>query len=210
MSLHYLPEDIIIYIIDFIPDNYSSFSFSTISKRIRNVTKKYGYAKHLSITNNDIFTFINRYTQHYNTLKSIKTIDIEDPQLWIPWTFPKIVHFMNCKISRNISPPKSDTEEIKINDFFRFQNKNSILRINWEKFPKLQKLYIYFNDIDFTGIELCKELKIIFIDLGVNNKIIPETIGIIPNLEQIFTNCILSTKTRFISKNITTCIIKNK
>jgi hypothetical protein len=85
--------------------------------------------------------------------------------------WPKIIHLNFCTISEIIDPSYvTNTEELSIKQH-EFVNRNISLKINWNKFPHLKKLKIIAFDIDLTGIDSCKNLKHVDIQIFNKNKI---------------------------------------
>ena len=61
-----------------------------------------------------------------------------------------------------IDPPRDNTTEIlSITDYTR----NSLLHVNWVKLPLLRAIYIRTWDIVFDGMDQCKNLEILCVNL---------------------------------------------
>lgn len=191
MSLETLSTDIILLIMQFIPDNFSSVSFIETCKYIRNIGLKYGYVKHIEFNYQiNFFDFAENCGKHENSIWSIKMQDVRNPQLWIPMRWPKVVSIHNCAISDYIDPPVSGTEEIEIANCY-----DSVVNINWKKFPNLKHINISCKNINFSGIENCTNIESISIQLSKTN-FIPS----LDKLGQISTNCyIITPNSYFIS-----------
>jgi hypothetical protein len=204
MNLEILPTDIILLIIQFIPDNFSSTSFIKTCKHIRNIGKKYGYIKHIEVNYRiNFFDFVDRCSTHQDTICSIKIKDLLNPELWIPIAWPKYIHISFCSIRNIIDPPLSRTEKIEISSY------DSILRINWKKFPNLKHIRISCKNIDFNGLENCTNIEIIFIHLSETKVVLPKFICNFKKLIQISTNCHIPPNLFFISDKLVKCICGN-
>lgn len=153
-------------------NNRDSYSFILVSKRLKTLFYKEGFLKYISfgynIIHTDIYNFSIMCSTHYKSLKSIYVSNTNNPQVWIQSIWPKIIHFNFCTITEIIDPSCiSNTEELSIKQH-EFANRNTTLKINWNKFPHLKKLKIIAYDIDLTDIDTCKNLK--HIDIYIFNK----------------------------------------
>jgi hypothetical protein len=156
-------------------NNRDSYSFILVSKRLKTLFYKEGFLKYISfgynIINTDIYNFSILCSRHYKSLKSIYVSNTNNPQIWMQIIWPKIIHLNFCTISEIIDPSYvTNTEELSIKQH-EFVNRNISLKINWNKFPHLKKLKIIAFDIDLTGIDSCKNLKHVDIQIFNKNKI---------------------------------------
>jgi len=109
-----------------------------------------------------------------------------------------------CKFSSIINPPLSlKTEKLHI-----YNSKESKIRIEWTKFPNLKSLYIDCYDIELKGIEKCKKLETIFIQ--VKNMVINDlsNIGSLTNLRYFISNFKVQNITTFYSQYLTQCLVE--
>jgi hypothetical protein len=121
-----------------------------------------------------------------------------------PW--PKEMIFTNCFIGNDlVDIPESPTEKLIIRD----STNKSIIHIDWQKLPKLKILDIQANDIDFVGLEKCKELEVIRIDLGVD-KYLPNFFADFQNLKVIASTCFAIDPLHFVSKQLKVCLMNKK
>jgi len=152
-----LPDELLLYILDFIPDNQTALTLSKTCKYINNLFHKNGFLKSLSTTSlrYDISDFSNMNIKHKRTLNMFHIYGIKDPHLWL-YKWPKTVYFVSCNFYKGVIDPytKVDTENLSIIDY----NKHKLI-INWKKFPNLIYLNLECDDVEMNGIEECKNLK---------------------------------------------------
>ena len=111
--------------------------------------------------------------------------------------------FTNCFIGDEIVDiPESPTEKLIIRDRYT-------INIDWQKFPKLKFLDIQVNDTNFVGLENCKELEVLRIDLGVD-KYLPNFFADFQNLKVIATTCFAIEPLHFVSKHLKVCLMNKK
>jgi hypothetical protein len=159
-----LPDELLLTILDFIPDNYSAHSLSLTCKYINKLFNLNGYLKFLHVKPvRCLGNFLDMVVKHNKTVNYIYFSNKYDPHLWISSGWFKKVCFIECSFCKNNIDPLSNTitEELYINF-----TKNVKLSINFSKFPKLKKLYINCYDFDNFGIENCTELKNITINMA--------------------------------------------
>lgn len=212
MSLDTLPSDIIKTVIQFIPNNIQSLLFVSLCKTFYNIGKEFGYIKSLNtggVNNIEVMDFLTKCCENHKTLHNITLEGIIDPHLWIPISWPKYVSLIRCPIYGYIDSPISNTEYLDITDPHRNKNIIKTVRINWKKFPKLKKLYLYLPLVDLTGIEACQDLEILVINLHISIPL-PQDISKLPNLVRLITNCNMAEKTHFVSKRLTECNMGNE
>lgn len=213
MSFQNIPSDLFSYILQFIPDNKTSSFLARSCSRFLHIANRHGYVKYISyddVLGDNIQLFIRRYCDHVNSIISVSIYTITDPHYWIPSVWPKKVYFNRTRITEIISPPLSITEELQIIDFHKHNFPYDLVRIDWKKLPKLKRLNLDVVNIDFTGIEACKDLEIIFITIYKEGSVnLPDCIGDFRKLIHICTNCVLAKKTHFCSTNLTTCTVYN-
>lgn len=159
-----LPEEMIIYIWDFLETNKDSISLLKTCKALRKIAINNGYIKELSIQKFSPIVFQVKSVEHFHTINSI----IVDSVNWLPRKWPVKVTFIQCEMNSEIDPPDK-TKTTKLELKLRTDRKDC-LNINWKKFPNLEQLYISTYDINLEGIELCQKLSKICISLGIVNK----------------------------------------
>jgi len=119
---------------------------ATLSKEFMEIFKS-GYMKTLQINNKypllpyeTSCDLMNRMFKHTRRLQFVSIYLITDPHLWMPyWT--RKVYFVNCNFTSEINPREiqHSTEYICI------KNSNSNIRINYDKFPSLQRVDVCDN-----------------------------------------------------------------
>jgi hypothetical protein len=146
------------------------------------------------------------FSIHNKTLKHVHISYMHNPQDFMNGTWPKSVLLNFCTIYRKLNPPITNTQKLEIDQLYDHSLKNMI---NWNKFPKLKILYLNSFDIDFTGFENCKDLEIIYIELK-KPFLLPDVISSFKNLKHLITNCSIRDNTKFISKDLKTCVNNNR
>lgn len=168
-----LDDEIIMYICKFLDNNFDSINMIKTCKYLNNLGNKYGYIKNIRLSfDSNYLNFINLYCDHMNSIQKITIENMNEPFLWLPsQVWPKIMIFERCCMGpKLINPEYSDTEELYIKDLSRYCNKNSIVKINWDKLPELRILDVYVPDLDYSGIEKCEKLEIIKININIYKK----------------------------------------
>lgn len=213
MSFQNISSYLFRYILQFIPDNKTSSFLVRTCSRLLHIGNSHGYVKYISygdVSCNNINLFVKRYCDHVKSIISVSIYTITDPQYWIPSVWPKKVYFKRTRITEIISPPLSITEDLQIIDLDKHNHSSDLVRIDWKKLPKLKRLNLDVVNIDFTGIEACKDLEIIFITVYKEGTVnLPDCIGDFKKLIHIGTNCVLVNKTHFCSRNLTSCTVYN-
>lgn len=162
-----LPEDIIVYIWNFLVTNKDSISLIKTCKYLHELGMNNGYIKELSIQKFSPINFQIKSVEHFHSIIYM----VVDSVNWLPRKWPEKVTFIQCELNGKIDPVDI-VKTRKLHLKLRRDRKDS-LKISWEKFPSLEELYISAYDIDLKGIELCQKLSSISISLGVVNKKIP-------------------------------------
>lgn len=180
----------------------------TFFKKIR---KQIGYLKHIEIKNMEYFMPFVKYFRHTKLfLEKLVLCNIDNPILWlsdVPW--PKEVVFNNCILYNKLYKiVKSHTETLEIIDFNRCKH-NHLIQIDWEKFPHLKVLDIQVYDINLDGLENCKQLELIRIDLELE-RYLPSFIPELVNLRAIATTCYANKQYHFVSNKLKVCIVPKK
>ena len=185
----------------------------TTSKYFKRLGDKYGNIKHLKYNiNTNFFSFLVLYDK----AKSLDSLEIEHVQC--PFNFipadkvwPKEISFSYCTLdSKRFSPPLSKTESFTyINNFCRNPWINNILRIDWNKLPNLKTLVVRARRMEFEGLQNCKGLQRIIIELD-DETILPEWIATLPDLRELITNCKTSKNLHFVSENLSVCLLSTK
>ena len=230
MSFNNLPDEIIINIWEFISGNNDMISIINTNKRFQDFGKKFGYIKSIKINSNtDFRSFIIFYQKRNDFLINITMENIKNS--WIPSVWKKEMVFENCQLHyKIIDPIQAPTEILVIRDYQRLENLRSKririitdnffsenfrdfryvtnrLKINWSKLKKLRILDIYASDIDLTGLDECKDLEVIRIDVLVPS-ILPEFIAKFPKLHTIAVNNLKAeVPLHFISDKLKYCFV---
>jgi len=173
MSFNRIPDCILYIIMEYIPDNKGSLSMTLSCKYLKNLFYKYGYLKYITIGPliNNLYNLSINSCQHIRTLNMISVTYSCNPHYWI-FEWPKTVFFNYCTFKDKINPPSlTKTETLYI-----LNTKNTITKVNWEKFKNLKRLELSDWNIDFEGIEVCKKLVNINVFKKVNMETIPESL----------------------------------
>jgi len=141
MSINDLDDFLLTNIMEFIPDNRSSYYFAVSSKYFYELFKKRGFMKSYNITSvgtlgRDMF----KYHPHNASLVYISISYILNPNVWMSGAYPKTVIFNYCSFNSLIDPPSSRTQRMIINGVGKFAKKE--IKINLKKFPKLKELRV--------------------------------------------------------------------
>ena len=167
MRLDIFSDDLILHIFKFVSSNEDMISLIGTCKYFKKLGNEFGYLKYINVKGyKNFIKFIKFYFTPNDFLQSVSIKDIDNPIRWMierPW--PKEMIFTNCLIGNDlVDIPESPTEKLIIRDC----TNRSTIHIDWQKLPKLKILDIQANDIDFVGREMCKELDIVRIGLGVD------------------------------------------
>jgi len=208
MSVTKIPDELINKIWKFIDcDKTLNVLFKTC-KEFRKISINYQWPRSIKINRN---TFIPDFIHFYTTTTIlIDSLLIEglDSICWLQdITFPKKIIFERCKLDNNILNVTTEqiTEILIIEDLHRNKMDEPIY-INWTMFPKLKMLDIYAPDINFDGLEKCKDLEVVRIDLD-KEKELPKFFENFPNLSLFATTCFASETFHFVSKKFKYCIV---
>ena len=202
--LQILNHDIIYEVINHM-DNL--FSLRSTCKLLKLLLNEYGYLRKITYNlHTNFMEFIEVYDKFSNSIRTLNVDSIIEPVLFLP-EWPRIVTFTNCVMGKSyIDPPPTSTEILRITEYTR----NSLLHINWKKFPKLKALYIRTWDIVLDNLDKCQELEIICIDIQNDKKYIPSWIGNFPKLHIIIVNMKTQYTYHFISPHLEICLIPKK
>lgn len=179
-------------------------------KEFRDIGLKFGWLRAIHFTRGDnLFNFIKFYSRPNNFLERIKFSGIIEPDTSVldliqPW--PKELEFEGCYTGSNNNIPVSPTERLVIRDLHRHRTGGVAVKINWKSLPNLKILDIYAPDINFEGLELCKNLEIVRIDLD-RIQILPLFFTQLENLQVIATSCISFQPMHFLSKKLKICMV---
>ena len=211
MNLDNFSDDLILHILKFVSSNKNMISLIGTCKYFKKLGNEFGYLKYINVKGyKNFITFIKFYFASDNFLESVSIKDIDNPIRWMierPW--PKEMIFTNCLIGNDlVDIPESPTEKLIIRDLYSAKNRSTI-HIDWQKFPKLKILDIKVNDINFAGLEKCKELEVVRIDLEVD-KYLPNFFAGFNNLKLIASTCFANDSLHFVSKKLKVCLMNKK
>lgn len=209
MFLATLPEDLILHIMQNpCLKNKDMIAFIRISKNFLKLGKKVGYIKSIIFgMHTDYMNFVQLYNRRNFFLRCLTMENMDNPALWIPKKWPKEIFFNRCHMGNKlIDPPASPTETLVIRDLERHHNYNTI-KINWSKIPNLKIIDIYAADLDFTGLECCKKLEVIRIDLTNSSRKLPLFVANLQNLSIIAVSCKTTEAMNFLSKKLKICFV---
>lgn len=179
----------------------------TSCRTLKSLLDEYGYLRKITYNiHTDFMEFIQTYDRFSNSIRSLHVDSITEPVPFIP-EWPQIVSFTNCLMGNNyIDPPTTATEILSITEYTR----NSLLHINWKKFPKLRAVYIRTWAIVLDDLDKCKNLEIICMDIQNTNRYLPPWVGSFPKLQTIIVNMKTQYTYHFISPYLELCLIPKK
>ena len=198
-----LCDNVLLEIINYLSDKEAK-NLAVTCKRIN----KIGYLKYIYMNDaSDPFRFSIDFVKHNLTLNKVAIFNrMQNPQYFMPSMWPKSVIFYYSKFSDILSPNAFKTEDFKL--FSLHETEDKPIRIDWVKFRNLKKIYIYCDNIDLDGIEVCEGLTDAFVYL-IQNNTIKKQIGSLKKLKCLITNCNIEEGTNFISKDINFFVAKN-
>ena len=179
-----------------------------VCRKLKGVLDNYGYMRKITYRlHSDPIQFIGTYARFSNSIRSLYINGVREPSIFLP-AWPKIVNFKNCDMGQScIDPPRDNTTEIlSIADYTR----NSLLHVNWAKLPLLKALYIRSWDMVFDGMDQCKNLKILCVNLHNTRRYIPPWVGKFPRLNIIIMNMKTDYTYHFISPHLEICLVPKK
>jgi hypothetical protein len=213
MSLLNFSEDLILKIWQMIKNDNIMCSLVLGCKQFRDIGFKFGWLHSIHFKHNDnLNEFIKFYSRPNIFLSRFKITGMFDPYLTVLGynkIWPKEIEFERCSISNFDNIPVSPTERLIIRDLQRRRSGGPTITVNWSSLPNLKVLDIYAPDLDFNGMELCKNLEIIRIDLD-RIRFLPVFFANFPNLELIATTCVAIERFHFLSKKLRVCIVPKK
>jgi hypothetical protein len=203
-----IPDEILVYILEFLPTNADMISVTSTCRIFKNIGREFGYCKTILFGGNSNYLNMSNYYHPRNWFLTTLTIEkLDNPMAWIPMKWPKEMLFNCCALgSKLIDPPVSNTELLVIQDLNRNSNKD-VIKINWCKLPKLRILDIYSNDIDFTGLDLCKDLEIIRIDVKNYARNLPDFVQDFQFLKTLAVSCSSKSSLHFVSTKLRRCFV---
>ena len=207
MSLRIFSEDLILKIMEIVKDDNIRCAIVLTCKEFRDIGFKFGWLRAIHFKSGDnLFNFIKFYSRRNDFLERIKISNIIESGMSVldfiePW--PKEIEFEGFYINHNI--PVSPTEKLVIRDLHRHRTGALAVKIKWESLPNLKFLDIYAPDINFEGLELCKNLEIVRIDLD-RIRFLPIFFTELSNLQVIATSCKFSHPMNFLSKKLKICV----
>lgn len=149
-----LPTDILSNMFTYL-EHSESGSLVKTCKEMKNACKENGgFLRKISLTQN---TKGNEYLQNYaNHSRSIERVYLEsqaDPHLWI-FRFPKLINCSSCELTEPFIPNGGRACETEILSFRNIDGPYVTFKTDWSLFPKLKRLVLYVNKIDFELTEL--------------------------------------------------------
>ena len=215
MFLSFFSEDLVLKIWKLVKDDKIRCSLVLSCKEFRNIGFKFGWLRAIHFKrNNNLLDFVEFYCRPNIFLERIKISDVNDPHMSVlncidPW--PKEIEFERCCIgSKNhINSSVSPTERLVIRDLNRHRTGGIAVRVNWASLPNLKILDIYAPDINFEGLEMCKNLEVVRIDLD-RIRFLPVFFADFSNLQVIATTCISYESMHFLSKKLKICMVPKK
>ena len=211
MSLKIFSEDLALKIMGIVDDKIRCAIVLTC-KEFRDIGLKFGWLRAIHFKRGDnLFNFIKFYSRRNDFIERIKFSGVIEPDISVldliePW--PKELEFEGCYIGSNNNIPVSvsPTERLVIRDLHRHRTGGVAVKIKWESLPNLKVLDIYAPDINFEGLELCKNLEIVRINLD-RIRFLPVFFTQFLNLQVIATSCISFQPMHFLSKKLKICMV---
>jgi hypothetical protein len=206
-----LSDDLIIYLWNQVFSDNERILLVKTCTYFKTIGKKIGYLQNIEIRGMKYFIPFVKYFRHTESfLKKLLLSDVDNPIMWlsdVPW--PKEVLLHNCILYNKLCKiVESHTETLEIIDLHRYKHKH-VIQIDWEKFPNLKVLDIQTYDINLDGLEYCKQLELIRIDLELE-RYLPSCITQLVNLKAIATTCYANQPYHFVSTQLKVCIIPKK
>jgi hypothetical protein len=213
MSFSEICEDLILVIREYIYSNQSMVNLSTTSKYFKRLGDKYGNVKRLRYNNNtNYLSFLIMY-EKTKLLDSLEIEHVQSPFNYVSpnKAWPKAISFNSCNLgAKRLSPPVSKTESFTyISNFCTNPWGTNILRMDWNKLPCLKTLVVRARRMDFEGLQNCKELQKIIIELD-DEQALPDWIATLPDLRELITNCKTSNNLHFVSEKLSVCLLSTK
>jgi hypothetical protein len=208
MSLNIFSEDLVLKIMEIVDDKIRCAIVLTC-KEFRDIGLKFGWLRAILFKRGDnLFNFIKFYSRPNIFLERIKFSGVIEPDISVleliePW--PKELEFEGCYIGSN-NTPVSPTERLVIRDLHRHRTGGVAVNVKWESLPNLKFLDIYAPDINFEGLESCKNLEIVRINLD-RIRLLPLFFTQLLNLQVIATSCISFQPMHFLSKKLKICMV---
>jgi len=164
------PVVILSYVKSFL-DNKSSINLMITCKEMSQYGKNTAFLTSIRLDYKENYSkFIQRYSQHKNTIKKIEVNGMENPHLWLP-NYVNTVMFLHCSIYEYVDPGPSAlfTKVLILRDYNRHKNQY-LLCINWDWFVNLEILELYVYDVDIKGIDKLTKLREKKIDTIMSKK----------------------------------------
>jgi len=202
-----IPEEIwATEIWDYIHNNRDMISLMSVCKEFKNMGKKHGYVRHLNLSmDSDYMNLMFIWGKiNLESLRSMIVAKLTTPAAWIPFKWPEQMIFSHCRMGDNkISPPKGTrTEVLRITDLSR-----SKLVIDWSRLPNLKVLELHVYDVNLEGLEGCRDLEKVCLDVKSDNKVLPSWLAGLEKLTKIVSNLTPENSLHFVSKLLTSCLV---
>jgi hypothetical protein len=212
MLLENIPNDLILNICNFIDNKQSIYYLIRTSSHFEFLHEKSSCFKYIKFNlygeNKNFINFIKFCCKNKDYIERL-TIEGVDYEWLSCFSLPKELILKNCCIGNiRVDIPESCTETLIIEDLHRDKNK-TLINIEWGKLLKLKVLDLKVYDINFTGIELCKNIEVIRIDLGVDRHL-PNFFADFQNLKLIATTCFAVDRLHFVSEHLKICLVNKK
>ena len=190
---------------DYLHANRDMTSLISVCKDFKDMGDDHGYVRHLNLSMNaDYMNLMFIWGGlKIKALRSMNVSRLTTPAAWIPFKWPEGMVFSQCKMGDNkITPPRgSRTETLRITDTTR-----SILNIDWSKLPNLKILELHVHDVDLTGLEGCRKLERVCLDIKSDKKVLPSWLAGLENLTKIISNLKPKTDLHFVSTKLEMCM----
>lgn len=212
MLLNDFPVDLILNICKLISNKELITPLIRSCSHFEFLHQKLGYFKYIKFNlygeNKNFINFIRFCSKNKDCIErlTIEGIDYE----WLScFSLPKELILKNCCIGNiRVDITESCTETLIIDDLHREKNR-AIINIDWRKLVKLKVLDLKVYDINFTGMEMCKNIEVIRIDLGVD-RYLPNFFADFQNLKLIATTCFAVERLHFVSEHLRICLVHKK
>lgn len=124
-------------------------------KEMENACKENGgFLQKISLTQNTKGNdYLENYAKHARTIERVYVERQIDPHYWIV-KFPRLVNCCECELTEPFIPNGGRPCETEILSFRNIGGPKVTFKTDWKLFPKLKRLVLYVNKIDFELAEL--------------------------------------------------------
>ena len=191
---------------DYLHANKDMTSLMSVCKDFKDIGGEHGHVRHLNLSMNaDYMNLMFIWGNiKLKSLRGMNVTQLNSPAAWIPFKWPQEMVFSQCRMGDNkITPPRgSRTEILRITDSSRCK-----LSIDWSRLPNLKTIELHVHDVDLEGLEGCRKLERVCLDVKSDTKIFPSWLAGLENLTKIISNLTPNTDLHFVSTKLELCLI---